>query len=92
MKTCCLFSRRSFMAMPEIKPLCCRCSSPGIDVWPFLHRNSFPNHTQYGMWQGMAMPHGELSAIISGLDDLQSWRNAMPYCPGILEINAIVKR
>ena len=39
----------------------------GIDVWPF-YTVQFSNHTQYGMWQGMAMPHGELSAIISGLD------------------------
>ena len=32
----------------------------GIDVWPF-YTVQFSNHTQYGMWQGMAMPHGELS-------------------------------
>lgn len=63
----------------------------GIDVWPF-YTVQFSNHTQYGMWQGMAMPHGELSAIISGLDDLQNWRNAMPCCPGISGTNAIVKR
>ncbi len=27
----------------------------GIDVWPF-YTVQFSNHTQYGMWQGMAMP------------------------------------
>ena len=51
----------------------------GIDVWPF-YTVQFSNHTQYGMWQGMAMPHGELSAIISGLDDLQK----LAQCDAVL--------
>ncbi|MEL8851762.1 pyridoxal kinase, partial [Escherichia coli] len=51
----------------------------GIDVWPF-YTVQFSNHTQYGIWQGMAMPHGELSAIISGLDNLQK----LEQCDAIL--------
>lgn len=41
----------------------------GVDVWPF-YTVQFSNHTQYGKWRGMAMPHGELSAIVDGLDEL----------------------
>ncbi len=63
----------------------------GIDVWPF-YTVQFSNHTQYGMWQGMAMPHGELSAIISGLDDLQKLAQCDAVLSGYLGTNAIAKR
>lgn len=41
----------------------------GIDVWPF-YTVQFSNHTQYGQWQGMALPHGQLTQVVAGLDNL----------------------
>lgn len=51
----------------------------GIDVWPF-HSVQFSNHTQYGQWQGMALPPGQLTQVIAGLEQI----NKLPECDAIL--------
>ena len=58
----------------------------GIDVWPF-YTVQFSNHTQYGMWQGMVMPHGialrQLLQVIQPADDgaqlAVRHRHALPH-------------
>lgn len=51
----------------------------GIDVWPF-YTVQFSNHTQYRQWTGMALPAGQLTDVITGLDNIQK----LPECDAIL--------
>lgn len=51
----------------------------GIDVWPF-HTVQFSNHTQYGHWQGMALPPGQLTHVIAGLEQ----NDKLPECDAVL--------
>lgn len=51
----------------------------GIDVWPF-YTVQFSNHTQYRRWKGMALPEGQLTEIIAGLNSIQK----LPECDAIL--------
>ena len=66
------------MAMPEIKPLCCRCSFRGSIVWPF-YTVQFPTTPSTGCG-GHGDAARRLSAIISGLDD----RKKLAQCDAVL--------
>ncbi|MGL5948390.1 MAG: pyridoxal kinase PdxY [Aeromonas sp.] len=42
----------------------------GVEVWP-VNTVQFSNHTQYAQgWQGMPMPAGHISALLSGLEGI----------------------
>ncbi|MFM4804994.1 pyridoxal kinase PdxY [Aeromonas bivalvium] len=52
----------------------------GVEVWP-VNTVQFSNHTQYRAgWQGMRMPDGHISALMTGLADI----GVLGQCDGIL--------
>lgn len=51
----------------------------GIDVWA-LNTVQFSNHTQYGQWTGMVIPHQQIGEIVQGIDQ----REQLVHCDAVL--------
>lgn len=51
----------------------------GIDVWA-LNTVQFSNHTQYGKWTGMVIPHQQIPEIVNGIDAI----GALKHCDAVV--------
>lgn len=55
----------------------------GVNVWP-LHTVQFSNHTQYGKWKGMVIPHEQLTEVAQGIDDIEELQSCDAVLSGYL--------
>lgn len=51
----------------------------GMDVWA-LNTVQFSNHTQYQQWKGMVMPQGQITDIVTGIENI----DALKECDAVL--------
>lgn len=55
----------------------------GIDVWA-LNTVQFSNHTQYGKWTGMVIPHQQIPEIVNGIDAIGELKNCDAVLSGYI--------
>ncbi|PVX33017.1 pyridoxal kinase [Pasteurella langaaensis DSM 22999] len=66
----------------------------GIDVWA-LNTVQFSNHTQYGKWTGMVIPHQQIPEIVNGIEAIGELKNCDAVISGYIgsadQVDEIIK-